>query len=95
MDEFVGTWTGDKEFKDIVQTLEAYPPREHRLPSPTAQQWDEDEQPEATPPGTQNPEPPGSGAPFLPSYRMAVPPMVSGHDAVTPTPGGGVVMAVM
>ena len=40
-----------------------------------------------TPEGTQNPEPPGSGAPFLPNdmdgnFLSRMP----GHDATTPTP---------
>ncbi|RDB29464.1 tRNA-dihydrouridine(20) synthase [NAD(P)+] [Hypsizygus marmoreus] len=101
MSEIVGTWTGKEEFEDIVKTIEAYPPREHRLvvfdafaPQPTPSPPDEYEQPETTPPGTQNPEPPGSGAPFLPSnpLRGVLPAMLSGHDAVTPTPGGGVAL---
>jgi tRNA-dihydrouridine synthase 2 len=50
-----------------------------------------------TPPYRPNPEPPGSGAPLGPSHelRLMIPAGVSGHDAVTPTPGGGIVFGVM
>jgi len=91
MDEIVGSWTGKEEFDAIVQAIEANPPRDHRLVASSAvvEQPCENETPETTPPGTQNPEPPGSGAPFLPnSYRTAIPAMVTGRDATTPTPGG-------
>ncbi|GLB43570.1 putative dihydrouridine synthase (Dus) [Lyophyllum shimeji] len=95
MDEVVGSWTGKEEFDAIVHAIEANPPRQHRLPailSPAGvvEQRNEHEAQETTPPGTQNPEPPGSGAPFLPnSYRTVLPPMVTGHDATTPTPTPG------
>lgn len=47
----------------------------------------DDEKKYLTPDGTQNPEPPGSGAPFLPNnvdgnFLLGIP----GHDATTPTP---------
>ncbi|PFH49058.1 hypothetical protein AMATHDRAFT_76421 [Amanita thiersii Skay4041] len=43
-----------------------------------------------TPEGTQNPEPPGPGAPFLPSeIRRPQPAIITGHDALTPTPTPG------
>ena len=46
----------------------------------------------STPLNRENPEPPGLNAPLSPSnpLRMPVPAAVSGHDALTPTPGGGV-----
>ena len=98
MDEIVGTWTGKEEFAQIVQAIEARPPKEHRMrvnPDPNDAQVDEGEL--VTPPATQNPEPPGSGAPFLPGNvrRMHIPPMVSGHDAATPTPTPPVVGGVL
>ena len=94
MNEIVGTWTGKEEFAQIVQAMEARPPREHRMRlndldhlSDTDSQVDEEEG-MITPLGTQNPETPGSGAPLLPSNmrRMQIPPMASGRDATTPTP---------
>ncbi|KAG5644146.1 hypothetical protein DXG03_009040 [Asterophora parasitica] len=100
MDSVVGSWTGKEEFDEIVRAIEANPPRFHRmpiLPSPTSVEKEQSEEPppqETTPPGTQNPEPPGSGAPFMPnSYRTTVPAMITGEDATTPTPGGGVAVA--
>jgi tRNA-dihydrouridine synthase 2 len=53
--------------------------------------------PLATPPHYRpNPEPPGSGAPLGPSNEriMYLPAGVSGLDAPTPTPGGGVTFNV-
>lgn len=93
MDEVVGSWTGKTEFEEIAKAIDQSPPRAHRmLLNSSAEQSYEDEQVNVTPPATQNcKEPPG--APFLPDlHRMPIPPMVSGHDAVTPTPGGGVAM---
>jgi tRNA-dihydrouridine synthase 2 len=103
VEEIVGAWTGEEEFAQIVGAIEARPPREHRMhldPEPTDTQTEADEEGLATPPVRQNPEPPGSGAPLLPSNtrRMQIPPMASGHDATTPTPTPplvGVPMAVM
>ncbi|KAG6879321.1 hypothetical protein C0992_003538 [Termitomyces sp. T32_za158] len=92
MNVVVGTWNGKEEFDEIVRSIEANPPRQHRLPPPTTptKQQEAVETPETTPPGTQNPEPPGSGAPLLPNtYRITLPPMATGHDATTPTPSGG------
>ncbi|KAK2464903.1 hypothetical protein APHAL10511_002979 [Amanita phalloides] len=43
-----------------------------------------------TPRGTQNPEPPGSGAPLLPNeLRMLLPSIITGQNAMTPTPTPG------
>lgn len=40
-----------------------------------------------TPQGTQNPEPPGSGAPLLPNeLRRPLPSIITGDNAMTPTP---------
>ncbi|KAF8633547.1 hypothetical protein AX15_001349 [Amanita polypyramis BW_CC] len=40
-----------------------------------------------TPSGTQNPEPPGSGAPLLPNeQRKPLPSIITGQNALTPTP---------
>jgi len=93
--EIMGAWTGKEEFEKIVQAIEARSPRDHRMlpgcilgpASPEgAEQSDVEEH--VTPRPTQNPEPPGSGAPLFPSnmLRMMIPPMVSGLDAPTPSP---------
>lgn len=40
-----------------------------------------------TPQGTQNPEPPGSGAPLIPNeLRKLLPSIITGDNAMTPTP---------
>jgi tRNA-dihydrouridine synthase 2 len=81
MTDFVGEWTGEQEMAEIVEAITSNPPREHRmLPSAFAHL--------VTPTATQNPEPPSSGAPLLPSKveeegtRQPPPP------ALTPTPSG-------
>ncbi|KAG6865101.1 hypothetical protein C0991_005062 [Blastosporella zonata] len=95
MEDLVGTWTGKEEFDEIAKAIEANPPREHRLPALPISPLEPGQQdtPVITPPGTQNPEPPGSGAPFLPGIRTVIPAMVSERDSTTPTPGGGVSVA--
>lgn len=41
----------------------------------------------ATPQGTQNPEPPGSGAPLMPNeWRKPLPSIITRQNAMTPTP---------
>jgi tRNA-dihydrouridine synthase 2 len=90
MDEIVGPWTGQEEFAEIVQAIEARPPKEHRMyidpdiSDDARVELEEDGL--ITPTATLNPEPPG--APLLPGNmrRMQIPPMASGHDATTPTP---------
>lgn len=91
MEEIVGAWTGKEEFAQIVEAIEARPPKEHRMYivlEPSDAEVEVEEEGMATPPVTLNPEPPGSGAPLLPGNmrRMQIPPMASGHDATTPTP---------
>jgi tRNA-dihydrouridine synthase 2 len=54
--------------------------------------------PLSTPPDSRpNPEPPGSGAPFLPSNELLlmIPAGISRQDAVTPTPGGGDIHGIL
>lgn len=96
MSVVVGSWNGKEDFDEIVRSIETNPPRQHRLPPPPTphNQQETAETLETTPPGTQNPEPPSSGAPLLPNtYRSVLPPMATGHDASTPTPGGSVSVA--
>ncbi|KAL0574049.1 tRNA-dihydrouridine synthase 2 [Marasmius crinis-equi] len=93
-----GSWTGEEEFKEIVRAIESrnQPPRGSAT-EPGKEE--EDTAPEAevdpaffTPEGTQNPEPPGSGAPRLPLDALPrnLPAMISGEGPLTPTPGGGI-----
>ncbi|KAJ4470919.1 hypothetical protein J3R30DRAFT_3531844 [Lentinula aciculospora] len=42
-----------------------------------------------TPPGTQNPHPPASGAPLISDAPRLLPALISGQDPLTPTPTGG------
>jgi len=99
MEEIVGSWTGEDELREIIRAIEARSSMGHILHEYPNEKWevdDSEEEPSSTPTGTQNPESPGSGAPFQPSFeRMPIPAMVAGHDAPTPTPGGGIIMAVM
>ena len=102
MEEIVGSWTGKEEFEQIVQAIETRPPKEHRMHVVPDANEDVGVEGAVTPTATQNPEPPGSGAPLLPCSlrRIQLPPMASGHDATTPTPtppmhGGVLSMAVM
>jgi len=86
--EIMGVSSGQEEFQQILDTLGANPPREHRMIIDASSIVDSDEEKNLiTPDGTQNPEPPGSGAPFLPNdmdrnFLTRIP----GHDATTPTP---------
>jgi tRNA-dihydrouridine synthase 2 len=81
----VGPWTGKDELEEIATALEARTQRGYK------DREDEgtgvEESLTCTPMGTMNPEPPGPGAPLGPSNgRFPLPALVSGHDAVTPTP---------
>ena len=82
--EIMGISSGQEEFQHIPDN----PPREHGMITEASSIVDADEENNTiTPVGTQNPEPPGSGAPFLPNdmnenFLLNIP----GHDAVTPTP---------
>lgn len=86
--EIMGVSSGQEDFQHILDTLGAKPPREHRMIIDSSSVVDSDEEKKLiTPGGTQNPEPPGSGAPFLPNdmdgnFLLRIP----GHDATTPTP---------
>jgi tRNA-dihydrouridine synthase 2 len=81
----MGISSGQEEFQQILDALGANPPREHRMIIDTSSVVDSDEEKKIiTPDGTQNPEPPGSGAPFLPNDGNFLSKI--GHDAMTPTP---------
>lgn len=88
IEDIVGSWTGEEEFKEISRIVEARPPRI----SAEAEQGDEEENippPCATPPDRPNPEPPTSGAPKI-GFRIPIPAILTGSNMVspTPTPGG-------
>lgn len=93
--DLMGSRTGEDEFRDIEEAINSRPDRYHAALTL-------DEEPEevreevslSTPPNRENPEPPSLDAPFAPpnARRMPIPSAVSGHDAVTPTPGGGVAL---
>ncbi|KAJ6601151.1 hypothetical protein DFH09DRAFT_900423 [Mycena vulgaris] len=89
LEEIVGSWTGEEDFREIVKTIEARPPRLH---DPGERQPSEDP-PTSTPSETSNPEPPGSGAPLMLAFHRLDLPMLTGRDPLTPTPGGGVSVA--
>ena len=95
--DFVGgIWNGEEEMRDIIEILESrsnyrpvlFPPHE-------TEGEDVEDEPQlwTTPHYRPNPEPPGSRAPLGPcnEHRAMIPAGVSGHDAVTPTPGCGLV----
>jgi tRNA-dihydrouridine synthase 2 len=99
--DLLGSGTGEEEFREIERAIALRPNRYHRFVNLTAetrdQGRDEEEQqaPISTPPERENPEPPTLNAPRGPTHplRMTIPAGVSGHDAMTPTPGGGVTLA--
>ncbi|KAF9524096.1 tRNA-dihydrouridine synthase 2 [Crepidotus variabilis] len=88
MQDFMGDHSCEEEFKAIVHAIEEKPPRENRMILPPEPQAEPAELPETclvTPEDTQNPEPPGSGAPFLPhdfGKILALP----DRTETTPTP---------
>lgn len=96
LEEIVGSWTGEDDFREIVKMIEARPPRLHALPlPPTVGQPGHPSDPVTpptlvTPSGTSNPEPPGSGAPLMLALHRLDLPILTGHDPLTPspTPGG-------
>lgn len=88
VEDIVGSWTGEEEFKEIMRATEARP---LRIPI-EAEQGDAAEEeihpPCSTPPDRVNPEPPSSGAPRM-GLRMPLPAIITGSDALTPTPTPG------
>ena len=88
MQDVMGGFSGEEDMQSIVVALDERPPREHRMMLPTDQH--EHSSPEyltVTPQGTQNPEPPGSGAPYLPhDFGKTIP--FPNYNATTPTPSG-------
>jgi tRNA-dihydrouridine synthase 2 len=99
MSDILGSRTGEDEFREIEQAIASRLDRSHNTVNSTSACQDQDEEEEdlllSTPPERANPEPPSLNAPRSPAHplRMIIPAGVSGHDALTPTPGGGVVLA--
>ncbi|KIM88910.1 hypothetical protein PILCRDRAFT_813912 [Piloderma croceum F 1598] len=88
-----GSGTGEDEFRQIEQAIASRPDRFHTVNNLAREVQDQEEEvPLSTPPERENPEPPSLNAPRGPTHplRMIIPAGVSGHDAPTPTPGGGI-----
>lgn len=90
--EIAGSWTGEEDFQEVVKVIES------RSPRTTSSSLSEEELEGTitpldpaflTPQGTQNPEPPGSGAPLLDADKLPryFPAMLTGEGPLTPTPG--------
>jgi len=96
--DIFGSGTGEDEFRQIEQAITSRPDRCHTVANLAREVQDQDEEdqeeevPLSTPPERENPEPPSLNAPRGPTHplRMTIPAGVSGHDAPTPTPGGGI-----
>lgn len=90
----MGDHSCEEEFKAIVKAIEDNPPRQHRMVLPPEVELQAKSTTEAlstiseaqvrTPQGTQNPEPPGSGAPLLPHNFERI--LLVPEPATTPTP---------
>lgn len=90
IEDIVGSWTGEEEFKEISRIVEARLPRISAEAEQEEVAEEEDTPPPcATPPDRPNPEPPTSGAPKM-GLRMPMPAILTGSNMVspTPTPGG-------
>lgn len=100
--DILGSRMGEEEFREIERAIAARPDRHHNVVNlaiknhAEEQDVEEDEVLLSTPPERENPEPPTLNAPRGPAHplRMTIPAGVSGHDALTPTPGGGVTLMV-
>lgn len=97
MSDILGSQTGEDEFREIEQAIASRPDRSHDIVNSTSVCQGQDEEEDtllSTPPERENPEPPSLNAPRSPAHplRMTIPAGVSGHDAPTPTPSGGVVL---
>jgi len=89
LEDIVGSWAGEEEFKEIMRAVEARPPR---IPggAEKGEGVEEDTPPPcSTPLDRANPELPSSGAPKM-GLRMPLPAIITGSDTFspTPTPGG-------
>ena len=84
----IGDSSGEEDFQSIVKAIEVRPPREHRMVLPAFHYMSPvGDNVIVTPEGTQNPEAPTSGAPFLPNDFGKILPLPD-RNATTPTPSG-------
>lgn len=92
MEDILGCRTGEDEFREIEQAIASRPSRYRR----SINEAEHEEAFLSTPPNRENPEPPSLNAPLGPSnpLRMTIPAAVSGHDELTPTPGGGIPLTI-
>ncbi|KAG7089721.1 hypothetical protein E1B28_011376 [Marasmius oreades] len=97
--EIAGSWTGEDDFRDIVKVIESRPSGINlHLPLEIGSEGDitplevGPDPAFSTPEGTQNPEPPGSGAPLLGVDELPrhPPALLMSEGPLTPTPGGGI-----
>ncbi|KAJ7838738.1 hypothetical protein B0H14DRAFT_2361438 [Mycena olivaceomarginata] len=87
LEDIVGSWTGEDDFREIVKTIEARPPRLYAGAPPPDQAAVPSELDQATTPSeTSNPHPPDSGAPLMLALHRLDLPVLTGHDPLTPTP---------
>jgi len=92
--DIMGPSSGEKDFQQIVKAIEGRPPKDRRMIIDRyTQDYGDEAVDSVTPEGTQNPEPPGSGAPFLPNDMGRVLAKLPGRDATTPTPSGRITNA--
>jgi tRNA-dihydrouridine synthase 2 len=91
--EIMGPSSGEEDFQQIVKAIKEHPPKNRRMLIDRHTQDYGEVVVLVTPKGTQNPEPPGSGAPFLPNDMGRVLVKIPGHDATTPSPSGRVTHA--
>lgn len=92
--DLMGPGSGKEDLQDIIKSIEDNPPRQHRMTieedSIVFLSESQEDTAFRTPEDTQNPEPPSSGAPFLPNDRdmgkMAA--TLLRRENTTPTPNG-------
>jgi tRNA-dihydrouridine synthase 2 len=92
--DLMGPGSGAEDLQEIIKSIEDNPPRQHRMvfekESIVFPSVSQEDTAFSTPKDTQNPEPPSSGAPFLPNDRdmgkMAA--TLLRRENTTPTPNG-------
>ncbi|KAF8844132.1 FMN-linked oxidoreductase [Paxillus ammoniavirescens] len=95
--ELVGDGSGEADFANIVSAIQSRRPRRLIIEDSAVEldasasnaNYSSDEDPSLyTPPDRPNPEPPASCAPLGPStiLRMPLPALITGSDAITPSP---------
>ncbi|KAF9256355.1 tRNA-dihydrouridine synthase 2 [Marasmius fiardii PR-910] len=99
--DIAGSWTGEEDFREIFKVIESrlprtnsYPPSESETVGTVTPSEVVSDPAYLTPQGTQNPDPPGSGAPLLEEGKLPrnLPAMITGEGPLTPTPGGEIIV---